>query len=121
MGRRRGRKRAIGARAAMTIPMRPNDRWSLDFVADQLTDGRRFRILDNCTREFLVQVADTSLSSIRVARELDRLIASNPSRELALCYANGSAPAPVARTYRWIKLGGNVTDCVQPYRSEKWQ
>jgi len=45
---RRGRKQAIGARASMTIPTRPNDRWSrwsLDFIADQLTDGRRFRIL----------------------------------------------------------------------------
>jgi len=75
--RRRGRKRAIGARAPMTIPMRPNDRWSLDFVADQLTDGHRFRILaivDDCTRECLALVADTSLSGIRVARELDRLI-----------------------------------------------
>jgi hypothetical protein len=37
-------------------PMAPNDRWSLDFVSDQLTDGRRFRILtvvDDCTRECL--------------------------------------------------------------------
>ena len=43
----------------------------------QLTDGRRFRILtvvDDCTRECLALVADTSLSGIRVARELDRLM-----------------------------------------------
>jgi putative transposase len=76
--RRGGRKRAMGTRRPMTIPMRPNDRWSLDFVSDQLTDGRRFRILaivDDCTRECLALVADTSLSGIRVARELDRLIA----------------------------------------------
>jgi transposase InsO family protein len=56
--------------------MAPNDRWSLDFVSDQLTDGRRFRILtvvDDCTRECLALVADTSLSGARVARELDRL------------------------------------------------
>jgi putative transposase len=75
--RRGGRKRAIGTRAPMTIPLRPNDRWSLDFVSDQLTDGRRVRILaivDDCTRECLALVADTSLSGIRVARELDRLI-----------------------------------------------
>src|SRR5204862_8085532 len=39
--RRGGRKRAIGTRAPMTVPMAPNDRWSLDFVSDQLTDGRR--------------------------------------------------------------------------------
>ncbi|MGY4412355.1 transposase InsO family protein [Bradyrhizobium sp. LB7.1] len=61
----------------MLVPMTPNDRWSLDFVSDQLTDGRRFRILtvvDDCTRECLALVADTSLSGIRVARELDRLM-----------------------------------------------
>lgn len=58
--RRGGRKRAIGTRAPMTVPINPNDRWSLDFVADQLTDGRRFRILaivDDCSRECLSLVA----------------------------------------------------------------
>jgi putative transposase len=57
--------------------MAPKDRWSLDFVSDQLTDGRRFRVLtvvDDCTRECLALVADTSLSGTRVARELDRLL-----------------------------------------------
>jgi len=75
--RRGGRKRAIGTRAPMMTPLAPNERWSLDFVSDQLTDGRRFRILaivDDCTRECLALVADTSLSGFRVARELDRLI-----------------------------------------------
>jgi putative transposase len=75
--RRGGRMRAIGTRAPMMAPMAPNDRWSLDFVSDQLTDVRRFRILtvvDDCTRECLALVADTSLSGTRVARELDRLI-----------------------------------------------
>jgi len=75
--RRGGRKRAIGTRAPMMIPFAPNERWSLDFVSDQLTDGRRFRILaivDDCTRECLALVADTSLSGFRVARELDCLI-----------------------------------------------
>jgi putative transposase len=75
--RRGGRKRAMGTRTLMTIPFAPNDRWSLDFVSDQLLDGRRFRILavvDDCTRECLALVADTSLSGLRVARELDRLI-----------------------------------------------
>jgi putative transposase len=40
-------------------------------------DGRRFRILtviDNCTRECLALVADTSLSGRSVARELDAII-----------------------------------------------
>ena len=77
--RRGGRKRAMGTRAPMLIPTLPNDRWSLDFVSDQLTDGRRFRVLtvvDDCTRECLALVADTSLSGLRVARELEALIAS---------------------------------------------
>ena len=43
--RRGGRKRAIGTRAPMLVPMAPNDRWSLDFVSDQLTDCRRKRAL----------------------------------------------------------------------------
>lgn len=77
--RRRGeRERAIGSRAPMLMPLRPNGRWSLDFVSDQFKDGRRFRVLaivDACTRENLALVADTSLSGVRVARELDRLIA----------------------------------------------
>ena len=75
--RRGGRKRAMGTRAPIAIPLRPNDRWSLDFVSDQLLDGRRFRILvvvDDCTRECLTLVADTSLSGTRVSRELDRLV-----------------------------------------------
>jgi putative transposase len=76
--RRGGRKRALGTRAPMLVPQHPNDRWSLDFVADQFIDGRRLRILivvDDCTRECLALVADTSISGIRVARELDRLLA----------------------------------------------
>jgi len=77
--KRSGRKRALGARAPIPVPLRPNDRWSLDFVSDQLACGRRFRILaifDDCTRECLAAVADTSLSGQRVARELDLLIGS---------------------------------------------
>ena len=44
--RRRGRKRAMGTRAPMTLPQGPNQRWSLDFVSDTLISGRRIRILD---------------------------------------------------------------------------
>jgi len=90
--RRGGRKRAIGTRAPMLIPLRPNERWSLDFVSDQLTDGRRFRILavvDDCTRECLTLVAETSLGGVRVARELDRLIASRGKPQMIVS-DNGS-------------------------------
>jgi len=66
--RRGGRKRALGTRAPLALPQGPNQRWSLDFVSDSLTDGRRFRILavvDDFTREYLCLVANTSLSGAR--------------------------------------------------------
>ena len=58
----------------MAIPQGSDQRWSLDFVSDTLSDGRRFRILcviDDFTRECLATVVDTSLSGTRVVRELD--------------------------------------------------
>jgi putative transposase len=75
---RRGRKRAVGARAPAPVPALPNQRWSLDFVHDQIVTGRRFRVLnvvDDVTRECLAAVPDTSISGRRVARELTDLIA----------------------------------------------
>ncbi|MCL5777890.1 IS3 family transposase [Limibaculum sp. FT325] len=76
--KRGGRKRAIGTRRPMVVPERPNERWSLDFVSDAFTDGRRFRVLavvDDFTRECLALVADTSLSGPRVTRELTTIMA----------------------------------------------
>ena len=76
--KRKGRKRAVGSRAPILIEVRPNARWSVDFVHDQLSDGRRFRILnviDDVTKECLAVIADTSISGRRVARELDAVVA----------------------------------------------
>jgi putative transposase len=76
--RRGGRKRALGTRRPMSLPSAKNERWSLDFVSDTLSDGRRFRMLcvvDDYTRECLALVADTSLSGARVVRELDAICA----------------------------------------------
>lgn len=59
----------------MPILQGSNQRWSLDFVSDSLTRGRRFRVLciiDDFSRECLASVVDTSISG-RVARELDRV------------------------------------------------
>jgi transposase InsO family protein len=75
--KRKGRKRAIGIRAPIVVEARPNARWSLDFVHDQMANGRRFRVLnitDDITHECLGAVPDTSLSGHRVARELTAII-----------------------------------------------
>lgn len=90
--RRGGRKRAIGTRAPMTPPKGCNQRWSLDFVSDTLSDGRRFRILvvvDDFTRECLALVVDTSIGGRRVARELDALMKQR-GRPLMIVSDNGT-------------------------------
>lgn len=76
--RRGGRKRALGTRSPMAVPQGRNQRWSLDFVSDAFACGRRFRIfavVDDFTRECVRLIADTSISGMRVARELDWAIA----------------------------------------------
>jgi putative transposase len=81
--RRGGRKRAMGRRRRIEMPLAPNQRWSLDFVSDSLVCGRRFRILcvvDDFTRECLALVADTSLSGPWVAREWDAIIGQRGRR-----------------------------------------
>lgn len=75
--KRGGRKRALGTRRPMVLPNGTNERWSLDFVSDAFTDGRRFRVLaviDDFSRECLTLIADTSLSGQRMTRELDAII-----------------------------------------------
>ncbi len=88
MVRRRGRrKRALGTRAPMTLPTAINQRWSLDFVADALSDGRRFRILcivDDFSRECLAAVVDTSLGGVRVVRELERLVVERAAPQVVV-------------------------------------
>jgi transposase InsO family protein len=77
--KRKGRRKALGTRAPILVAATPNARWSLDFVHDQLANGRRFRILnivDDATRECLGAVPDVSISGTRVARELAAIIAS---------------------------------------------
>jgi putative transposase len=76
----------------MPVPALPHDLWVLDFVADQLISGRRFRILaiyDVCTRRCLLAIADFSLSGKRVDRALDRLIAVH-GRPKAIGSDNGA-------------------------------
>src|SRR3546814_3599132 len=76
--RRRNRRRAVGTKAPAPVIALPNQRWSRDFVHDQLISGRRFRVLnivDDVTRECLRAVPDTSISGRRVVRELNELIA----------------------------------------------
>jgi putative transposase len=75
---RRRRRKRIGAveRQPLTIPTGANQRWSMDFVADGLGDGRKFRslnIVDDYSRECVAAEVDTSIPGARVVRVLEQL------------------------------------------------
>ena len=105
--RRGGRKRALGTRRPMQVPDGPNQRWSLDFVSDAFTDGRRFRILtviDDFTKESVALVADTSISGLRVSRELDRAIFEH-GRPKTIVSDNGTEFTSMA-ILKWVQKTG---------------
>jgi len=61
----------------VAVPMAHNECWSLDFMTDALTDGRRFRtlnVIDDYNRQVLGIEIDFSLPATRVVRLLERLI-----------------------------------------------
>jgi putative transposase len=63
-------------RLAPQVPERPMQRWSLDFMSDQLADHRRFRIL-NIVDDYSLfcpgQIIDLAISGARLARYLDEI------------------------------------------------
>ena len=113
--KRGGRKRALGTRAPMTIPQGPNQRWSLDFLSDQLRDGRRIRILavvDDFTRECLALVADTSLSGLRTARELDAVVTAR-GKPASIVSDNGTELTSMA-ILNWCQETGVAWHYIAP-------
>jgi len=70
------KKRSSHLRVVMDRPEKINQHWSMDFVSDNLYNGRRFRVLtivDNFSRECPVLEVDHSLTGQRVTRVLDRI------------------------------------------------
>ena len=71
---RRGRHRSAMTRPAQTKATRVNESWSMDFMADQLFDGRTFQLrtlVDDLARESLTIDLDQRLTGERVAAILD--------------------------------------------------
>ena len=76
--RKRRRKRCVGVpRLTLPTPTGANQIWSVDFMADTLSSGRKLRtlnVVDDYTRECLAIEVDTSLPGARVVRVLERLV-----------------------------------------------
>ncbi len=71
--RTKQRKKLVRPRLVMDRPTAVNQRWSMDFVSDQLATGRRFRVLnivDDFSREMVGQLVSISISGHQVARYL---------------------------------------------------
>jgi putative transposase len=73
--KRRRKKLPVPERQPLVRPTGPNEVWSMDFVFDELASGRRTKLLtivDDCTKESVQIVADTSIPAAYVARVLDQ-------------------------------------------------
>jgi putative transposase len=77
VARRRKRFRVSVEREPLLLPTRPNEVWSMDFVMDALSSGRRLKcltIVDDFTKESVEIVPDHSISGDYVARTLDQVV-----------------------------------------------
>lgn len=64
-------------KAPLEQPVQPREVWSMDFMSDSLTTGRRFRVLniiDDYNRQALCITPDFSMPSIRVVAHLKQAI-----------------------------------------------
>jgi len=83
------RKRLVREKPeALTVPQGINQVWSMDFMHDQLDDGRTFRLLnviDDFNREAIGMEVDFSLPSERVIRELKQIISWRGKPQVIRC------------------------------------
>ena len=74
--RRRKRRKGVAVpREPLSLPTQRNDVWSMDFLMDALSHGRRIKILtivDDCTKEAIDLVVDFGISGHYVTRVLDQ-------------------------------------------------
>ena len=76
---RKGLPPAAVARGPLSMPQGPNERWSMDFIHDQLATGRRFlclSLVDDFTRQCLAIRIDTSIGGASVVAVLQCLALS---------------------------------------------
>ena len=114
---RRRKERAQRQRLPQGQAVRRNEKWSMDFVAQRLADGRWIRVLtvvDQHTRECLTLQADTALSGEKVATALDRIVALRGTPK-SITVDNGTEFASKAMDL-WAYTNGVHLDFIRPGR-----
>lgn len=104
----------------LAVPDKPNDTWSMDFMADQLECGRTFRtfnVLDDFNREGLGIEVDRSLPSERVIRALEQIIEWRGKPTMLRC---DNGPEYISGTLRcWAEKRGIRLDYIQPGKPQQ--
>lgn len=113
--RRRRRGKIRRPRVPLATPSAPGQRWSMDFVSDQLVSGRRFRVLnviDDYSRECLGQLVDVSISGAAVARFLNALLRRYEAPQRIVC-DNGTEFTSKAM-FKWQEKSKVKLHFIQP-------
>lgn len=110
------RKRLVRDKpAALVVPMLANQVWSMDFMHDQLQDGRSFRlfnVIDDFNREALTIEAGYSLPSERVIRALQQLIHWRGKPRVIRC---DNGPEYISQAIKdWASESGIHLHYIQP-------
>ena len=113
--RKRRRKLPAVARVPLPAPQETNQRWSMDFIHDQLATGRRFRCLtlvDDFTRQCLAIHVDTSISGASVVAILQRLALT---RQLPKTITVDNGPEFTSKAlHLWAQRSGVTLHHIQP-------
>ena len=100
---------------ALVVPEAINVSWSMDFMHDQLSDGRSirlFNVIDDFNREGLCIDVDFSLPAERVIRSLEQVIEWRGTPDVIRC---DNGPEYISGlTLAWAKKRGIKIDFIQP-------
>jgi putative transposase len=114
---RRKRRKKLPAVARVPLPQAagPNQRWSMDFIHDQLGDGRRFRcltIVDEFTRQSLAITVDHCIGGAGVVTPLERLLAQRGKPKMLI---TDNGPEFTSRVlHQWAQHHGVTLHHIQP-------
>lgn len=113
--RTKKRKKLQRPRQPMLVPVSVNQRWSMDFVSDQLSNGRRFRVLnivDDYSRELVGQLVSVSITGAQVSRFLDQMAEQRSLPHTIIC-DNGAEFTSKAMFF-WSKESRVKLGFIQP-------
>lgn len=113
--RNRKKKKLDRPRMPMVVPIGKDIRWSMDFVSDQLSNGRRFRVLnvkDDYSKELVGQLVAFSIGGTQVARFLNQLIEERSAPDQITC-DNGTEFTSKAMFF-WQQESGVKLAFIQP-------